>query len=78
MMSTPNVFSGDAAGRKTSGADAVDTFAEAGKATTRERAMDAFTEVALVHGSSVVTTEADFVGAMHEPAADAIDAFAAH
>ena len=78
IMSTPNVFSGDAAGRKTSGAEDVDTFAAAGKATTRESATDAFTDVALVHGSAAVTTAADLVGAVHAPAVRAVDAFVAH
>ena len=77
-ISTPNVFNGDAAGRKTSGAEAVETFAEAGKATTRERAMDAFTEVALVHERVALVSNEDFAGAMHDPAVDAVDAFAVH
>ncbi len=77
-ISTPNVFNGDAAGRKTSGAEAVDTFAEAGKATTRERATDAFTEVALVHERVALVSGEDFAGAMHDPAVDAVDAFAVH
>ena len=78
MISTPNVFIGDAAGRKTSGADADDTFAEAGKATTRDRATDAFTDVALVHESVVLVSGGGFAGATHEPAADADDALAVH
>lgn len=78
MMSRPNVFSGDAAGRKTSGVDDVDTFAEGGKATTRERATDALTEVALVHGSVVSVSVEDFVGAVHEPGEYADDTFVAH
>ena len=78
MMSMPTVFNGDSAGRKTRGAEDVDTFAEAGKATTRERATDAFTEVALVHERVVLVSDEDFAGAMHEPAVDVADAFAVH
>ncbi len=50
MMSTPNAFSGEAAGRKTRG-DAPVTFATAGKAMTRERDTLALTDTVELQGS---------------------------
>ncbi len=50
MMSTPNVFSGEAAGRKTRGVEP-DTFATAGKAMTRERDTLALRDTVELQGS---------------------------
>jgi hypothetical protein len=64
MMSSPNELRGDAAGRNTSGAAPV-TFADAGKAITRDSATLAFNAVEALQGRLTFATAAV---ALHAPA----------
>ena len=67
-MSTPYVLSGEAAGRRIRGAGSV-TFAEAGKAMTRERGTVALRDVEALHARFASEAfDAAGAGLAHAPA----------